>query len=78
MKQLTTHGITIKYHESLNIVQDEYRIAMLNKNLDEIHCIIDFNYENGNFKNMNIKPRFNIDITIEEGVYSFDVNYVED
>ncbi|WP_414053218.1 hypothetical protein ACMGE6_06670 [Macrococcus equi] len=78
MKQLTAHGITIKYHESINIVQDERRIAMLSKNLDEIQCIIDFNYDNGEFKNINIKPRFNIDITIEDGIYIFDVNYVEE
>ncbi|ULG72215.1 hypothetical protein [Macrococcus brunensis] len=78
MKELMIHGIKIKYHESMNLIKDEYQLAFLTKNFDEIHCVVDFNFENGQFKNINIKPRFNIDITIEEGVYIFGVNYVED
>ncbi|TDL95259.1 hypothetical protein ERX27_08885 [Macrococcus brunensis] len=78
MKETYIHGIQIKYHESTHLVHDKNRAVILSKNLDEIHCVIDFNVEDGNVKNINIKPRFNIDITIEDGVYIFDVNYVED
>ncbi|TDM13430.1 hypothetical protein [Macrococcus bovicus] len=75
MKEVTVHGITIKYRETMNLVKDDYRMVFLTAGFDDIHCVIDFNYENGRFKNINIKPRFNIDITVEEGVYIFDVNY---
>jgi len=68
MKELMIHDIKIKYHESMNLVKDEYRIVFLTKDFDDIHCVVDFNFENGQFKSLNIKPRFNIDITIENGI----------
>ncbi len=78
MKKLLFKDITIKYHESLQLVKDNERIVFLSKNLDEINCIVDFKIENNIVKSINIKPRFNIDITIENGVYIFNVNFVED
>lgn len=78
MKDLLFKDITIKYHESLQLVKDNERIVFLSKNLDEINCIVDFKIENNIVKSINIKPRFNIDITIENGVYIFNVNFVED
>ncbi|MBQ5153360.1 hypothetical protein D6861_008595 [Macrococcoides caseolyticum] len=78
MKELLFKDITIKYHESLQLVKDNERIVFLSKNLDEINCIVDFKIENNIVKSINIKPRFNIDITIENGVYIFNVNFVED
>ncbi|STY75044.1 Uncharacterised protein [Macrococcoides caseolyticum] len=78
MKELLFKDITIKYHESLQLVKDNERIVFLSKNLDEINCIVDFKIENNTVKSINIKPRFNIDITIENGVYIFNVNFVED
>ncbi|QYA34096.1 MULTISPECIES: hypothetical protein [Macrococcoides] len=78
MKDLLFKDITIKYHESLQLVKDNERIVFLSKNLDEINCIVDFKIENNTVKSINIKPRFNIDITIENGVYIFNVNFVED
>ena len=78
MKNLLFKDITIKYHESLQLVKDNERIVFLSKNLDEINCIVDFKIENNIVKSINIKPRFNIDITIENGVYIFNVNFVED
>ncbi|PKF44310.1 hypothetical protein CW664_11560 [Macrococcoides caseolyticum] len=78
MKKLLFKDITIKYHESLQLVKDNERIVFLSKNLDEINCIVDFKIENNTVKSINIKPRFNIDITIENGVYIFNVNFVED
>lgn len=78
MKELLFKDITIKYHESLQLVKDKERIVFLSKNLDEINCIVDFKIENNTVKSVNIKPRFNIDITIENGEYIFNVNFVED
>ena len=78
MRELLFKDITIKYHESLQLVKDNERIVFLSKNLDEINCIVDFKIENNTVKSINIKPRFNIDITIENGVYIFNVNFVED
>lgn len=78
MKELLFKDITIKYHESLQLVKDKERIVFLSKNLDEINCIVDFKIENNTVKSINIKPRFNIDITIENGEYIFNVNFVED